>query len=231
MNPIFFLLAGCVLVVDDDDTDGLRTCAQVHADFVAEAARIRSCTDDAQCGLVLTGTSCGCTRDWVARRGVDTAGFYALIDEALGLGCDLGLTSTCDCPEAEGFDCAGGTCTWDYVDPDALPACRADDGDPYTVEGASIAGSLLAVTVSASGGCAEHDWTLCWPDQSFAESSPVQARLELLHDDHDDPCDAIITEDLVFDLAPLARAWHEAYGTGPGSMVVVIGDERLAWSF
>lgn len=230
MNAIF-LLAGCVLVVHEDDTDATRTCLQVRSDFATEAERIRSCTDDDECGQVLTGTSCGCTRDWVARRGVDTGTFYALIDEAQALGCDLGLTSTCDCPEVSGFDCAAGTCTWDYVDPAALPACRAEDGDPYTVEGASIDGASLAVTASASGGCEEHDWTLCWPDQSFAESSPVQARLELLHDDHDDPCDAIITEDLVFDLSPLARAWHDAYGPGAGEMIVVIGDEHLPWAF
>lgn len=230
MNPIF-LLVGCILVVHEDDTVGPRTCTQVQADFAAESRAIRACEEDAQCGQVLTGTSCGCTRDQVARIGVDTRAFYALIDEAAALGCDLGLTSTCDCPEVSGFDCDDGVCTWDYGVPAGLPACRADEGDPYTVDGAAIVSDQLAVTVSASGGCEDHDWTLCWPDQSFAESSPVQARLEILHDDHDDPCDAIITEDLRFDLAPLATAWHDAYGPGPGEMLVVIGDEHLRWSF
>lgn len=226
----FLILAACLPDGDDDDTGHFATCEDIEDDFRAEAEAIRSCTEDAECGQVLTGTSCGCTRNWVARLDADTERFYALIDAAGDASCDLGLMSTCDCPEVDGYDCAGGTCTWDYSI-GAYPDCRAADGDPYDIEGASIAEDRLLVTVSAGGGCEDHDWTLCWPDGSFAESEPVQARMEIQHDDHDDPCDAIITEDLDFDLVPLKEAWMAAYGGSSGTIIVVLGEERLEYSF
>jgi hypothetical protein len=51
----------------------------------------------------------------VARNDADTTCFYALIDEAAELDCDLGLFSDCDCPGADGFECVDGTCTWNYI--------------------------------------------------------------------------------------------------------------------
>lgn len=91
------------------------TCDSLKADFEAETLAIRSCTTDAECGQVLQGTSCGCTRDWVARLDADTTTFYALIGEAGPLDCDLGLFSTCDCPGADGFVCdPSGICQWNY---------------------------------------------------------------------------------------------------------------------
>ncbi|MCB9680989.1 MAG: hypothetical protein H6733_05905 [Alphaproteobacteria bacterium] len=89
------------------------TCPQVIADFVAEADDVRACVLDTDCGQVLTGTSCGCTRDWVARVGADTTDFYRLLSQAGS--CGYGLASTCDCPSTSGFLCDAGTCTWNYV--------------------------------------------------------------------------------------------------------------------
>lgn len=112
------MLAGCPLGDDKDDTNPdspARTCADVQSDFAAEAESIRSCTDAVECGQELTGTSCGCTRNWVARTDADTTAFYALIDEAQSMECDLGLGSTCDCPDTGGFDCVDNTCTWLYT--------------------------------------------------------------------------------------------------------------------
>jgi hypothetical protein len=70
---------------------------------------------DAECGQVLKGTSCGCTRDWVARLDADTAEFWALVDTANELGCELPFISTCDCPATDGYACSGGICTWNYI--------------------------------------------------------------------------------------------------------------------
>jgi hypothetical protein len=88
-------------------------CQNTIDDFWDEAEAIRSCTTDQECGQVLTGTSCGCTRNWVARLNVDTTQFYDLVDEAGQ--CGLGLASTCDCPPAAGFACVSGECTWNYL--------------------------------------------------------------------------------------------------------------------
>lgn len=84
------------------------TCDEV----TAEIATIRSCTSADQCGLVLEGTSCGCTRDLVARLDAPIAILEALRAAAP----DCGFSSTCDCPEADGFACVDGLCTWNYLD-------------------------------------------------------------------------------------------------------------------
>lgn len=90
------------------------TCDLVIDAFRRETRSIRSCEADAECGQVLTGTSCGCTRNWVARLDADLTTWSALFEEALANQCDLG-GSTCDCPVADGFACVDQVCTWNYV--------------------------------------------------------------------------------------------------------------------
>lgn len=227
------LLLSCILVVHDDDTDKPEpeTCDDVQVAFAAELAAVQTCTEAEQCGQVLTGTSCGCTRDLVARLDADTEHLYALVDLAAQRGCDLGLSSPCDCPEVDGFACDDGTCGWSYGETPALPECRAADGDPYVLVDVTVEADQLLVTASSSGGCLVHDWTLCWPDGAFMESWPVQARLDILHDDLDDPCDAIVTADMAFDLSPLKLQWWEQYGVGEGVIVVLLGDFRVEYGF
>ena len=224
-------LLGCLVVVHEDDTSPPATCEQVEDAFQAELARVQACSVAAQCGQVLAGTSCGCTRNLVARLDADTQDLYALMDQAASWSCDLGLTSPCDCPETDGFTCHLGRCAWDYTITSPLPACRAEEGDPYTITAAAIVADELRLTLQASGGCAEHDWTLCWPDGTFMESWPVQARLDVLHDDHDDPCDAIVSEDRAFDLSPLRDAWREAYGASSGTIRIRVAEYDLSYSF
>jgi len=76
---------------------------------------IRGCAEDSECGLVLEGTSCGCTRNWVARLDADTAKFYDLVELALELECELPFTSTCDCPATDGYSCTDDVCGWNYI--------------------------------------------------------------------------------------------------------------------
>ena len=93
----------------------LQSCDQIEAAFTNELASIQACTRDADCGLVLEGTSCGCTREKVARLDADTTRFYAILDRALDRQCDVPIGSTCDCPPAGGFACVQNRCTWNYV--------------------------------------------------------------------------------------------------------------------
>jgi hypothetical protein len=87
-----------------------------------ELAAIRSCTADDECGQVLRDTSCGCTRDLVARLDADVTRFNELrTTQVDGERCsDLG--SSCDCPEADGFECKDNQCAWRYVDMTCDPA-------------------------------------------------------------------------------------------------------------
>lgn len=209
-----------------------RTCTDIEADYATELAAVQSCAAPEDCGQVLDGTSCGCTRDLVARLDADTAPLYALIDEGQAESCAIPLTSVCDCPATAGFDCVSGVCTWNYVDDDPyLAQCTAAGGDPLTITSAALDGTELVVNVTYGGGCAEHDFTLCWPDQSFAESEPVQATLELYHDDHDDECDAVLYEELRFSLDPLIAGWRAAYQAKSGTITVHIGEHTVSLVF
>jgi len=203
---------------------GPRTCDAIEADFWAEAQAIQSCSEASECGQVLTGTSCGCTRDWVARNDADVTAFYDLVAEGQALECELVPASVCDCPPADGFDCVEGTCAWNYVDSDPyLPVCFEADGDAFTIDLVSLDGDDLVVEVGYSGGCQEHDFELCWPDQVFMESYPVQAQLELWHDDHDDACDAWLYEELRFDLGVMEQAFTDSYGSTTGTITLHLG--------
>lgn len=68
--------------------------------------------------------------------------------------------------------------------------------DPYTLESAgdapALEGDTLTLTLSYSGGCARHDFTLVTAGY-FLEPNPVQLNLHLVHDVHEDPCEAYPT--------------------------------------
>lgn len=90
------------------------SCQELQAQRLAELATIQSCGGDSECGQPLVGTSCGCTRDLVARADADTTRFYAIESALQEQGCD-GFATTCDCPPADGFRCVSGTCSWNYT--------------------------------------------------------------------------------------------------------------------
>jgi hypothetical protein len=220
------LLAGCPFPSEP------RECAQIEEELAAEQLLVQACSVDADCGQVLTGTSCGCTRDLVANVTADVSLFEELWAEGQAEECDVGGTSVCDCPEAAGFRCDDGTCAWNYVsDWPYLPSCSADLGDPYDLTNVVLEGSELVATVGYGGGCEEHVFTLCWPDQSFMESYPVQAGLDLYHEGNDDPCDAYFVEDVRFSLVPLSDAYTDAYGGTSATIVLHLGEFELPWTF
>lgn len=96
-------------------SDTPATCESLQAELDAELEAIQSCTVDAECGQAMTGTSCGCTRNLVARTDADTARFYEITETMTSMQCDPGLGSSCDCPPAEGFACVEDRCTWNYT--------------------------------------------------------------------------------------------------------------------
>ena len=96
-------------------TGEIDNCDELGAAFSSETMDIRSCVAADECGLELMGTSCGCTRNWVARLDADTTDFYALVAKGERMGCELFLSGTCDCPAADGFVCEAGICGWNYL--------------------------------------------------------------------------------------------------------------------
>ncbi len=91
--------------------------------------------------------------------------------------------------------------------------------DPFTITGVALAGHVLEIEVSYTGGCGEHQFTLV-AAPGFEESDPVQAMLQLFHNAGGDTCEAIVTETLLFDLTPLKEAWQESYGQEAGTMTL-----------
>ena len=109
--------------------------------------------------------------------------------------------------------------------------CRADEGDGLEFEeGSYIEGDELFLTVGYGGGCEEHEFTLCWPSQTFMESAPVQVGLEVLHNANNDMCDAYFFDPISFDLTPLREAYVDGYGGG-GTILVNVGGESLEYTF
>jgi hypothetical protein len=91
------------------------SCEDLEAEYRGQLTSIQSCEQDAECGQELVGTSCGCTRNLVARSDADLTRFEQLRTQLQNQGCDSGGVSTCDCPEADGFVCTDGRCGWNYV--------------------------------------------------------------------------------------------------------------------
>ena len=106
--------------------------------------------------------------------------------------------------------------------------------DPYVVNSAAIDGDWLTLSVSYSGGCRNHVFTLVI-SESFAESDPVQLPAVLAHDANGDPCEAWPTESLRFDLGPVRTRYLQFYGPGPGKVVLQIrgvsGGDDLVYEF
>lgn len=90
-------------------------CSELNENLSGELRAARACSSDAECGQPIAGTSCGCTRNLVARSDADLTRVQALLEELQRNECDAGLISTCDCPAADGFRCTSGACTWNYT--------------------------------------------------------------------------------------------------------------------
>lgn len=78
---------------------------------------------------------------------------------------------------------------------------------------------ILTLNIGYSGGCEDHDFALVGPT-TFMESNPVQTIIVLSHDDHNDPCDAWLTEELSFDLTPLKELWQQYYQQESGTIII-----------
>lgn len=132
---------------------GAETCENIVRNVNEELEAIQSCEADEECGQVLEGTSCGCTRNLVARKDADISRFEELNRQRNEL-CE-GLLSTCDCPAADGFKCASNRCTWNYqsqsscepAEPGQL-CLKRNDGEPR----ASLeVGQKLSIEVQPKG--------------------------------------------------------------------------------
>lgn len=75
-------------------------------------------------------------------------------------------------------------------------------GDPFTVLDARFEADQLVIDVRYGGGCRDHYFHMLWSG-AVMRSNPPQANFFLVHEANDDPCKALITETLRFDMLDL----------------------------
>ncbi len=163
------------------------------------------------------------------------AGFALCLVLIMVMGCDTGLADIIgEYPDDAAVSVASGEAADE--EPARAEVVTGDpdesgpyESDPYMMaasgeaDGPVVEGDTLTITVSFSGGCATHDFTLVTA-AAFMESDPVMLDAHLIHDGHDDPCEAYLTEHVVFDLTPLRALYREAYGADAGVVVLSIRD-------
>jgi hypothetical protein len=95
--------------------------------------------------------------------------------------------------------------------------------DPYTIRDARVSGDQLVIDLRFSGGCEDHDFRLVRAE-AFLESNPVQQRLLLAHDGHDDACEALLQPTLTIDITSIRNAWRQAYQQTSGTIILRLHD-------
>ena len=105
--------------------------------------------------------------------------------------------------------------------------------DDYVLNSATITGDTLTISVSYSGGCRAHVFTLVIA-ASFVESSPVRLPAVLRHNANRDRCEAFPTESYAFDLALVRARYRAVYGPGAGSVALQLDgvpEDALVYEF
>jgi len=95
--------------------------------------------------------------------------------------------------------------------------------DPYTLNSATITDDMLDISVSYSGGCEAHAFTLV-VSEAFLESFPVQLPVSISHNANNDTCEAYPTENYRFDLTPIKTMYQNAYRQDAGTIVLRLKD-------
>ena len=138
----------------------------------------------------------------------------------IGLGEAQENESSDDSPVAVSSDDVSSeeTKLWGRVvtDPDSTADLGADE---YELNAAAITGDTLVVTVSYGGGCEDHFFALD-ASAAFAESDPVQLMVALAHNANGDACQRWVTQDYLFNLAPLKARYQEEYQQNAGTIVL-----------
>ena len=103
--------------------------------------------------------------------------------------------------------------------------------DPFVFNNVELIRNYLFLNISYGGGCEEHVFVLI--TTSFMESYPVQVNVLLSHEDNNDPCDAWITEEMIFNLLPLKKTWQEQYNKKSGTIIMNLQgwEESISYEF
>ncbi len=95
--------------------------------------------------------------------------------------------------------------------------------DEYALNSAAITDDTLNISVSYSGGCEDHQFTLVVSD-TFLESFPVQLHASIAHNANGDTCEAYPTENYRFDLTAIKKMYQTAYRQKAGTIILRLKD-------
>jgi hypothetical protein len=94
--------------------------------------------------------------------------------------------------------------------------------DELRVESIRVDRDILTAEVRYGGGCGDIEFKLLGYS-GFMESIPVQSRLTVSFKD-EDPCEALLSRTIQFNLRPLAEKYKKAYRTNSGTILLRIDD-------
>ncbi len=101
-----------------------------------------------------------------------------------------------------------------------LGACSdsqcATGSAPVAVVASEVRDRYVRLDLEYSGGCSDHEFAVWWSGVA-TPSIPTHVQFDLQHYDHDDSCEALVTEAVWVDLSPL----HEFPG-GDRALINVI---------
>ena len=109
------------------------------------------------------------------------------------------------------------------VSEDGLDDTSAWGTDTYELGEVAIVDGKLTATVSYGGGCRDHTFTLVLSN-AVRMTDPVRLGAKLVHDADDDPCEAWLTKELVFDLGPVKDLVGDSDAQG-GSLILMLSTE------
>ncbi len=89
--------------------------------------------------------------------------------------------------------------------------------DPYQLAGVALKGDVLCAETEFGGGCSDHVFNLL-VDTDVMESDPPQVQAMLIHNANNDPCYALLTKKVGFDLTPLKEQMRRFTGRESGSV-------------
>lgn len=137
------------------------------------------------------------------------------------------LLAGCFGPDSDGSTDAGASTDAEVLgDWKLTHACRGDDPrDPIDVMSVRVEGDSLIVQIGHGGGCAAHEYGLCF-DEVWLEETPVQVPLSVLHDGHGDTCEAYLTSEVTFDLRPIADEYGERYHASAGTVMLLLDGQH-----
>lgn len=133
----------------------------------------------------------------------------------------LAILGGCDDPASP--DVRASSYIADQALGEVLVHFGADPGewsaDPLRVDSAEVRDDILHVYGTHGGGCQDHGYAaVAW--NGWLESNPVQVGVFIAHEDHDDPCDALLSPELRFSLDDLREDYRGAYGAGPSEFIL-----------